>query len=453
MRAGLVIFTVLLMTGCAGTESGLRRSFGRPTGRLQLPAGVVQISRPLRIPPGAHGLEIVGAPAGTVLRAAPGFQGRALITCQSARRVTLRGFIIDGNRHTLEKPAGLPPSDVPFIRFYDNNGFTAEDVDSLTLSRIVFQNVANYAVIVSRSRNVLLERVHVRHSGSGNARGRNNASGGILFEEGTTGFEVRDSSFRHVRGNCLWTHSLYTSPRNRDGLFLRNYFEDTARDAIQVGHATNVRVENNTGRRIGFPPKDVDIEDGAMPCAIDTAGDVDNTLYAGNRFEEINGKCIDLDGFHHGQVRANSCINRLPVTAYPHGHFGIVLNNTNPDMQSENILIEDNLIDGTKFGGIFLIGAGHRVLRNRLLNLNKAGCNESAATFGCLHFPGEPDLLQSGIYLGRRAERPALATGNLIEGNVISGHKMSTRCIGLAPGVSRAANRVQANQCAGGGPQ
>jgi hypothetical protein len=54
----------------------------------------------------------------------------------------------------------------------------------------------------------------------------------------------------------------------------------------------------------------VDVEGGGIPVAIDTAGNVDQTVYAGNRFEEVNGKCIDLDCFHHGEVSHNSCVNR-----------------------------------------------------------------------------------------------------------------------------------------------
>ena len=52
--------------------------------------------------------------------------------------------------------------------------------------------------------------------------------------------------------------------------------------------------------------------------------------------------------------------------------------------------------------------------RNRLLNLNTAHC-------GCYYTAGEPDMFRSGIYLGKGAERPAPARGNLIEDNEITG--------------------------------
>ena len=214
-------------------------------------------------------------------------------------------------------------------------------------------------------------------SGSLNARRRNNLSGGVLIEEGSTRFEVRDSVFRHIAGNALWTHSLFTSPRLADGVFAGNRFDTIGRDAIQVGHATRVRVEDNTGALIGFPVDLIDAENGGTPVAIDTAGNVDASLYARNKFEEVNGKCIDLDGFHDGAVRGNECVNRKRPEDYPFGHFGMVMNNTHPDAHSQNIEISGNTMDGMKYGGLFLMGSGHRVTGNGVEHRNAAGGNGS----------------------------------------------------------------------------
>ena len=106
--------------------------------------------------------------------------------------------------------------------------------------------------------------------------------------------------------------------------------------------------------------------------------------------------------------------------------YGIVMNNTNPDMQSRNVRIEDNLLDGVKFGGIFVIGEDNVVRRNRLLNLNTAHC-------GCYYTPGEPDMFRSGIYLGKGAERPAPCARQPVEENEITGYQMDHRCIGRRP--------------------
>ena len=145
------------------------------------------------------------------------------------------------------------------------------------------------------------------------------------------------------------------------GRITGNRFLTIGRDAIQVGHATEVRVDHNTGSRIGYPFNVVDIEGGGMPVAIDTAGNVDKSVYEKNEFNEINGKCIDLDGFHHGDVLANTCTKQTCGRRYPYGHFGIVFNNTNPDMQSEEMRLIGNVIDGTKYGGIFVIGRRHTI--------------------------------------------------------------------------------------------
>jgi hypothetical protein len=146
-------------------------------------------------------------------------------------------------------------------------------------------------------------------------------------------------------------------------------------------------------------------------------------------------------------------VNRGTADDYPQGHYAIVVNNWNPDMRSENIRIENNTVDGSKFGGLFLIGQNHRVLRNRFLNLNLAGCNESAAKYGCIAIQGEPKVLESGIYLGRIAaewaqKRAAPSRGHTIRQNVITGFGMNrSRCIQTAPGVSPADSTIESNTC------
>ncbi|HFB97962.1 MAG TPA: right-handed parallel beta-helix repeat-containing protein [Bryobacterales bacterium] len=445
LRRHSLALAALALAACR--PAPLPELFQRTSGEIRLPAGIFELASGIRIPPGAHDLVVTGSPEGTILRAADNFEDRALLYVENAERITIRNLRIDGNRAALSRERDLPPSDVRFIDFHDANGIAADEVQGLTLEDIEFTEVAGFAVLVARSTEVAVRRVSVRNSGSRNPRGKNNTTGGVLIEDGTCGFTVEDSVFENIDGNAVWTHSRYTAPRNCDGLIRANRFRLIGRDAIQIGHATRIRVEENSGEQIGFPPEVVDVAGGAIPVAIDTSGNVDHAVYARNRFEEINGKCIDLDGFHHGEVVGNTCINRGRAADYPFAGYAVVMNNTNPDMQSEGILIRDNLVDGSKFGGVFVIGHDNVVSGNRLLNLNKAGCNENAALYGCLHFPGEPDLLQSGIYLGKRAERPAPARDNVIKGNVITGYKMSERCLGFAPGIRPADNRIGPNDC------
>ena len=183
-----------------------------------------------------------------------------------------------------------------------------------------------------------------------------------------------------------------------------------------------------------------------QPVAVDTAGNVDKSVYRNNQFEEVDGKCFDLDGFHDGEVSGNTCLNLDVATHYPFGNFGIVMNNSNPDMQSRNIRITNNTVDGVHFGGIFIIGSGHTVTGNHLLHLNLAHCNDPGP-INCGGVPNQPELLRSGIYLGAGAGRPDVSKGNVVEDNEISGYGMSRHCIGVAPGVTLAANMVSKNEC------
>jgi Right handed beta helix region len=451
--AAIAAIMVLMLPGCGRSpEAQLRHQMATTvTGKIQLPAGILEVSSELALAPGAHDLEIAGA-AGTVLKATAGFHGRAILVIEGAKKIHLRDFGLDGNRESAPKMLEMAPPENYFRLWYPDNGILADRVDGLEISGVNLAHVTNFPILVSRSSNIRIQKAEVKDSGSRNGQGRNNLSGGILIEEGSSGFTVEDCVFERIAGNGLWTHSLRISPRLSDGAFARNRFDVIGRDALQVGAATRMRVEDNQGTNIGYPAELVDVEHGGTPVAVDTAGNVDASEYAHNRFEEVNGKCFDLDGFHDGAVHDNVCSNRKPAADYPFGHFGIVMNNTDPDMHSVNIQISGNTISGMKFGGLFLIGSGHTVSGNRFLNLNTAGCNESAARFGCIYARDQPEMLESGIYLGRGAEHPADTRGNTIRDNTISGHGMNARCIEAAPGVALAANTIQGNMCSDSEP-
>ena len=393
---------------------------------ILLPRGITEFETEVRVP----ALAVVrGHADGSTVRASNRFRGRALFVTTGSIGVTFRDFTIDGNRGILEQRAGLPDSITPFSKFTRANGILAEDARFLRVQNVRFREIAGFAVLAARSREVSIRGVRVEDSGSRNREGKNNTTGGILLEGGTSGFDVSSNTFRNVRGNGVWTHSRYTDPRNGPGRIAANRFDIIGRDAIQVGHATGVTVEANSGARIGFPPEEVD----ALPVGVDTAGNVDRSKYVSNRFEEIKGKCIDLDGFHHGEVRGNVCVNVM-------GGFGIVMNHFNPDMKPDGVVIADNEIHGAKFGALFVIGSGNRITGNRFLNLNYARC-------GCPYTQEDPRLLSSGIYLARGTVRPAPAHGNVIRDNILTGFGMDQNCIVAAPDVDRRKNEIASNVC------
>jgi len=414
-------------TAAAVVAAWVLAGTGPPVRVVNLPGGVVELHSELVV----DGPALVQGGACTVVRAAADFHGRALLVLHG-RGITLAGFAIDGNRGVLAQNlarVGLPPSNRAFAQFSTASGILAEDCERLAIRGIRLRNVAGFAVLVSRSRDVAIDGLDISDSGSRGPEGRNNTTGGILLEEGTARFRVTHCRFRNVLGNGVWTHSLYTSPRNADGLIAWNSFVQMGRDAVQVGHATNVLVEGNAGRRIGYPEDAV--ED--VPVAIDTAGNVDRSTYAGNRFEQINGKCIDLDGFHDGAVENNQCRGMA--------NFGVVFNDSNPDVHSRNVRVTENRIEEARYGGIFVIGEGHLIAGNRLTNLNTARCGP------CYFLPDEPDMLRSGIYLANGVSRPSPARGNRIEDNLITGFGMERLCVVRAPRIAPEWNVVRGNVC------
>ena len=448
MDQGPIVFVaVLFLAGCSQSpEARIRLTLAsQTTGVIRLPPGEIEISSELTLAPGAHDLEIAGS--GTRLKAADKFKGRAILVFENVERIHVHDLQIDGNRGKLAKPLEMAPPENAFRVWYPNNGVLANNVAGLEAANLWFANVVNFPILISQSSRIRITGVTIEDSGSKNARGRNNLSGGILLEEGTSDFEVYNSRFRGVLGNGLWTHSNFRAPRQRDGRFANNQFHTIGRDALQLGHATNVKIENNSGANIGYPVEIVDVENQGTPVAIDTAGNVDRSEYMGNSFDEVNGQCINLDGFHDGVVRLNRCTNTKSAADYPFGSFGMAMNNAHPDAHSSNIEILSNVIDGSKFGGLFLIGSGHRVVGNRFVNLNLAGCNESAPKMPCIYKVGEPTILESGIYLGAGASRAEPARGNIVRENQISGHGMKSRCITFGPKVSRASNTIQNNNC------
>lgn len=432
MRGWVLLALIPATLTAAPTESQLRTALLARTGAVTLPAGTIEISREITLPSDAHDLDVRGNM--TIIKAAATFRGSALLVIPAGRNIKIHDLSLDGNRDAVARPLGLPPSSAMFSRFVPNNGILAEGVSNLEIGEVKAVGIAGFTILVNAGHTVHIHDIRIANSGSLNARQRNNATGGILLEEGTTDFEVLDCRIADVRGNGVWTHSLAGSPRNARGRIAGNEFAMIARDAIQVGHATEVRVENNRGRMIGYPAEEVDVEGRAYPVAVDTAGTVDKSIFRNNQFEEVDGKCFELDGFRDGEVSGNSCINGDSVENYPLGNIGIVMNDT------AGVRITGNTVDGGLFGGIFVAGSGHTISGNHLVHLNMLHCNDSGVS-KCNAVPGEPDLLRSGIYLESGAR------GNTIEANEISGYGMSRHCIGMAPGVSAAANTIAKNEC------
>jgi hypothetical protein len=431
---------LIILAGCRKSpEDELRKRLAvQKTGTLNLPPGVIPVSSELVVREDAHDLDIVGS--GTILKPTDEFKGRAVLVVEGVENLRLRDFSIDGNRIVLERKIPAAPAETALRSYYQNNGVLLDRVSNAEISNLTLANIANLAILVSRSFKVKMHHLRVEDNGSLDPQGHSNGTGGIVIEDGSSAFEVRSSALRRLRGNGLWIFS--PSKVNEDGVIANNRFDAIGRDAILIWNTRRVRVEENSGSRIGYPAEAVDPV--AQPVALAAFGDVDHATFSKNQFDEIDGKCIDLDGFHDGNVLENQCVNRRPPSEYPFGHFGIVMNNTH--VQPANIEIAGNTIDGARYGGLFLIGSGHRISKNRFLHLNSAGCHEAGEQGGCVYLKEEPKMLESGIYFGRGGAQPAQTRNNTIRENVISGFKMQSRCTASAPSVT-AGGTIAGNRC------
>ena len=297
----------------AAGEGDLRKGLESGASVVELPDGILVLHHSVSIPPAASIIEIRGHSRGTTVRLAPDFSGKAAFVADRVSRVVFRSFILEGNRTDLHSDRYLPPDGTSFANYYDENGVAISNSQDVTVADVVFKNIRSFPLLVTASARVKITGVTIDNSGSLGPNGRNNTTGGILLEEGVRDFLVERTRIRNVLGNAIWTHSNSGSRRNADGIIQGNDIADVGRDAIQVGHATRTSVAHNRGDRIGFPALYVDAEHQGTPVALDTAGNVDQSVYADNIFSNVDGQCIDLDGFHAGEVTGNSCTNNNSV--------------------------------------------------------------------------------------------------------------------------------------------
>jgi len=437
-----------ILMACSKGERALQRALNKGSGKVTIPPGVTEISRGLTVPITARNLEVVGS-EGSVLRVSPGFQARAVFLIRGGSGIRFRNFTIEGGSAENERPSEAAPERAPLSSHFSGNGISIEDTSDVSIADVQIRYLSAMPILVSRSKKVKLERIRTENCGSRNSKGRANSSGGIVFEEGVEDFEVRGSHFKRILGNGIWIRSIPGSPRNARGLIEGNVFEIVGHHAILISQAGRIQVENNTGRMIGFPSTAVDVENRVIPAVIGSSGKFDEGAYRNNRFEEINGRCFTLDGFHDGEIAGNVCLNRGPETDYPSGHMAVLMNNTSQDMESQFTTIRDNTFEGFNFGGIFVLGKGHKIVRNKLAHLNRVRCREGSSPGVCPASSSEPAMLSAGIYLAFQGARLGPSAENTIEHNEISGFGMKANCVVTSANVEAAANTIRNNKCSG----
>jgi plasmid stability protein len=267
---------VFPMAGADSPETLLRRALSAKTGAVTLPAGTIEISREIALQADAHDLDIRGA--GTTIRAADAFRGRALIVIPAGKNIQIRDLTLDGNRDAVGHLASLPGASTMLSRFVANNGIVAEGVTGLEIGPLKAAHIAGFAVIANASHNVRIHHVDLTESGGFNAQRRNSGAGGIAIEEGTSDFEIHGCLFGTIRGSGITVRS------GDHGRIFENEFRAIARDAIEVTQGTDVAIDNNHAEQIGIPIEEVD-----APGAL----------------------CMRLERVTGGQITGNTCSEAL----------------------------------------------------------------------------------------------------------------------------------------------
>ena len=148
------VLTVLLLVS-ASPEQHLRALLAVQTGTVQLPTGTIEINSGIALPDGAHDLTIAGN--ATTLRAGRTFHGKAMLSCNGCRRITILHISIDGNRAQLEKPVALPAAGQTFAAYFSNNGLLFTDTEGITLEDVTLRNIPGFAVLVSNGHHVKIQ--------------------------------------------------------------------------------------------------------------------------------------------------------------------------------------------------------------------------------------------------------------------------------------------------------
>lgn len=387
MRFTALLILIVFPLAAQQPEVKLRTVLQAKTGVITLPGGTIEISREITLPADAHDIEIKGA--GTLLKAAPTFRGRALLILPAGKNIKIHDLALDGNRDAFPQPVAPPAAAAMLSRNVANNGLITEGVSGLEISQIKATRFAGFPILINASHDVHIHDIELTESGSLDANSHNNGTGGLALEEGVTDFEVVHALIGKIRGNGIWIRS--TGSTATHGRIADSEFAVLARSAIEMNHAADVTIEGNTGHMIGFPGEETVIAGTVLPAAIVTSGAVEHSAIRTNEFEQIAGRCFSLDSFSNGDVTGNTCSDGL-------------------------------------FNAILIRGAGNRVTGNHFTNLNVSRRDQ-------------PESLRAGIYLAQGA------TGNTVDGNEISGYGMAQHCV-AGPGTD--ANKVLRNACVDG---
>jgi hypothetical protein len=328
-RMGIVLSMAVMCFGqAAAPDAALRKALAVKTGTVTLPAGTVEISREIVLPPDVHDLLIKGN--GTTMKASATFRGRALLVLSGGTNVKMEGLTLDGNRDAVGRIATLPAAGTMLSRVIANNGIVAEGVTGLAISGLKASHIAGFAVLVNGGSGAKLTDVEVTESGGFNAQHHNNGMGGIALEEGAADFELRRCLIGGIRGAAITLRGV------KRGTIRESELNVISGDAVAADKVSGVTIRNNRARQIGFPPAETD---GHSVC-IRLAHSSDNVVEANTCVETVLGAMV-VSG-ERNRIVANH-FRKLNVAHLETG--GIVL-----EAGSTGNTVEGNEIAGPRMG-------------------------------------------------------------------------------------------------------
>jgi parallel beta-helix repeat protein len=382
-------------------------------GVIRLSAGEYILDTPLQLNRDSITLEGVGST--TVLKRGVLVENGEGVVNVRAKRITLRGFRFDGD---VLEPTGIPYVD-PVNEFsvhgapiysnpmhpelLRNTGITIHgNTSNVRLEDLEIQHTGGYAILIDARygsiSNVEMRRLHLRDNrphlfGNPNDLRYGSWTGGIHYQNdgrdlefarhALRGLTIEDSTFERISGHAIWGHGYGFQTLNEDVVIRRCQFTDIGLDGVLIGNTRRAVVEHNHFHRIGYTPRNgggrprpawfpgfrEDRADNIPAVGIDTSGLVSESVYQGNTMLNVNGNCIDLDGFTRGDVLHNSMqvsgradawnyINDLVDEFGPAqvGNYtkGINLSNTAGATLTESVRIVGNTIMNLGGYGIFL---------------------------------------------------------------------------------------------------
>ena len=317
---------------------------------IHLQAGEYLLDQPLQLT--RDDLTVEGQGESTILRrAVTVLNGEGLINIR-ASGVTLRQFRIDGQ---VEVPRALPyldpqggdsvlgapihgdPMHPELLR--DTSVTIHPGVTDITVEDLVIERSGGYAILIDARygtvKYVNFRRLHLRDcrphlfgkpgdlrygSWTGGIHYQNDGRDLDFARHALIALTIEDSTFTRMAGHAIWGHGYGFHTLNEEVTVRRNRFTDIGLDAVLIGNVRRAVVEQNSFHRIGFvsfPADEVarpawypglrdDGADNIPAVAIDSSGLVLNSVYRGNTMLNVNGNCIDLDGFTRGEVVENT---------------------------------------------------------------------------------------------------------------------------------------------------